>query len=289
MMERKITKELLEEYRKYLYQQEKCKATIQKYLCDLTKLADYVQDQPLDKILVVNYKEYLKKEKNYKISSINSFLVAANQFFEYMGWHDLRVKTYKVQREAFLPQNKELTKEEYKILVKTANRTGKIRIGMILQTICATGIRVGEISAITVPAVKKGVATVYNKGKQRQILLPRELQVKLLHYIRKKGIKHGYVFCTSKGNAVDRTWIWREMKKLCQDGKVDKEKVFPHNLRHLFARVFYTMNKDIAKLADMLGHSNIETTRIYLKESYLTHRKQLEKMNLLVTDFTDIE
>lgn len=289
MMERKITKELLEEYRKYLYQQEKCKATIQKYLCDLTKLADYVQDQPLDKILVVNYKEYLKKEKNYKISSINSFLVAANQFFEYMGWHDLRVKTYKVQREAFLPQNKELTKEEYKILVKTANRTGKIRIGMILQTICATGIRVGEISAITVPAVKKGVATVYNKGKQRQILLPRELQVKLLHYIRKKGIKYGYVFCTSKGNAVDRTWIWREMKKLCQDGKVDKEKVFPHNLRHLFARVFYTMNKDIAKLADMLGHSNIETTRIYLKESYLTHRKQLEKMNLLVTDFTDIE
>lgn len=289
MMERKITKELLEEYRKYLYQQEKCKATIQKYLCDLTKLADYVQDQPLDKILVVNYKEYLKKEKNYKISSINSFLVAANQFFEYMGWHDLPVKTYKVQREAFLPQNKELTKEEYKILVKTANRTGKIRIGMILQTICATGIRVGEISAITVPAVKKGVATVYNKGKQRQILLPRELQVKLLHYIRKKGIKYGYVFCTSKGNAVDRTWIWREMKKLCQDGKVDKEKVFPHNLRHLFARVFYTMNKDIAKLADMLGHSNIETTRIYLKESYLTHRKQLEKMNLLVTDFTDIE
>lgn len=140
MMERKITKELLEEYRKYLYQQEKCETTIQKYLCDLTKLADYVQDQPLDKILVVNYKEYLKKEKNYKISSINSFLVAANQFFEYMGWHDLRVKTYKVQREAFLPQNKELTKEEYKILVKTANRTGKIRIGMILQTICATGI-----------------------------------------------------------------------------------------------------------------------------------------------------
>lgn len=133
------------------------------------------------------------------------------------------------------------------------------------------------------------MATVYNKGKQRQILLPRELQVKLLHYIRKKGIKYGYVFCTSKGNAVDRTWIWREMKKLCQDGKVDKEKVFPHNLRHLFARVFYTMNKDIAKLADMLGHSNIETTRIYLKESYLTHRKQLEKMNLLVTDFTDIE
>lgn len=289
MMERKITKELLEEYRKYLYQQEKSEATIQKYLCDLTKLADYVQDQPLDKILVVNYKKYLKKEKNYKISSINSFLVAANQFFEYMGWHDLRVKTYKVQREAFLPQNKELTKEEYKILVKTANRTGKIRIGMILQTICATGIRVGEISAITVPAVKKGVATVYNKGKQRQILLPRELQVKLLHYIRKKGIKYGYVFCTSKGNAVDRTWIWREMKKLCQDGKVDKEKVFPHNLRHLFARVFYTMNKDIAKLADMLGHSNIETTRIYLKESYLTHRKQLEKMNLLVKDFTDIE
>lgn len=283
-MERRITNELLEQYRKYLCEQEKCKTTIQKYLCDLAKLADYAHDRPLDKMLVVDYKEYLKNEKNYKISSINSFLVAANQFFEYMGWYDLKVKTYKVQREAFLPQNKELTKEEYKILVKTANRTGKIRIGMILQTICATGIRVGELSAITVPAVKKGIATVYNKGKQRQILLPRELQVRLLHYIRKKGIKYGYVFCTSKGKVVDRTWIWREMKKLCEDGKVNKEKVFPHNLRHLFARVFYTMNKDIVKLADMLGHSNIETTRIYLRESYLTHRKQLEKMNLLVTD-----
>jgi site-specific recombinase XerD len=152
---------------------------------------------------------------------------------------------------------------------------------MIIQTICATGIRVSELSAITVSSVKKAVATIYNKGKERQILIPRDLQVRLLNYIRKQGIKSGFVFQTSKGKAVDRAWIWREMKKLCEVAGVCKDKVFPHNLRHLFARTFYTMYKDIAKLADILGHSSIETTRIYLKESFAEHRKQLEKMDLL--------
>lgn len=281
-MEKKITKKLLEQYKNFLFEEEKSKSTIQKYMRDLLKLVKYADDRELNKMMMIDYKEYLRADKNYKISSINSFLVAANRFFEYMGWYELRVKTYKVQKEAFMPQNKELSKEEYQVLVKTAQKSGKTRIAMILQTICATGIRVSELSAITVPAVKKGMATTYNKGKERQILLPRELQVRLLHYIRKSGIKHGYVFCTSKGKAVDRTWIWREMKKLCKDAGVNRDKVFPHNLRHLFARIFYTVNKDIAKLADILGHNNIETTRIYLKESYIEHRKQLENMDLLV-------
>jgi site-specific recombinase XerD len=283
-MERKITKKLLEQYKVSLYEQEKSKATIKKYLCDLRKLVEFTKNRELNKIMVIEYKKYLRDEKHYKTSSINSFLVAANRFFEYMGWHELRMKTYKVQKEMFLPEHKELSKAEYMKLIYAAKETGKSRISMIIQTICATGIRVSELSAITVYSVKKGVAIVYNKGKERQILLPRDLQVKLLDYIRKEGIKEGFVFQTSKGKAVNRTWIWREMKKLCEVADVCKDKVFPHNLRHLFARTFYTMYKDIAKLADILGHSSIETTRIYLKESFLEHRKQLEKMDLLVME-----
>jgi site-specific recombinase XerD len=283
-MEMMITEELLEQYEVSLYEQEKSKATIQKYMCDLRKLVEYAGNRGLNKLLVIGYKEYLWNKKQYKTRSINSFLVAANRFFEYMGWYELRVKTYKVQKEAFTPEKKELSKAEYKQLVRTAKAMGKLRIGMIIQTICATGIRVSELSAITVPSVKKGVAIIYNKGKERQILIPRDLQVCLLHYIRKQGIKDGFVFQTSKGKPVDRTWVWREMKNLCEAAGVCKEKVFPHNLRHLFARTFYAMYKDIAKLADILGHNSIETTRIYLKESFVEHRKQLEKMELLVMD-----
>ena len=281
-MKRQITDELLKDYEIFLYEQEKSKATIQKYMCDLRKLVAFSDGREITKLLVIEYKEHLRNKKKYKTSSINSFLVAANRFFEYMDWYDLRVKTYKVQREAFMPENKEISKEEYQKLVKTALEQGKTRIGMIIQTICATGIRVSELPAMTVTAVKKGVATIYNKGKERQILIPRDLQVRLLRYIRKTGIRAGVVFQTSRGKAVDRTWIWREMKKLCEETGVEKDKVFPHNLRHLFARTFYTLYKDIAKLADMLGHSSIETTRIYLKESFAEHRKQLEHMDLLV-------
>ena len=199
-----------------------------------------------------------------------------------MGWYEFRVKTFKLQKETFMPQSNELSKQEYKQLVKTAFDNGKTRIGMIMQTICATGIRVSELSAITVSSVKKGIANIYNKGKERIILIPRNLQVKLLSYIRKQRIKHGIVFKTSMGRAVDRTWIWREMKKLCAIADVSREKVFPHNLRHLFARTFYSIYKDISKLADILGHSSVETTRIYLKESYMEHKKKIEKMNLIV-------
>lgn len=205
-------------------------------------------------------------------------------FFEFLGWYELKVKTFKLQKEVFLPENRELSKQEYMKLVKTAMDRGKVRLGMIIQTICATGIRVSELSAITIASLKRGMATIYNKGKERQVLIPRDLQVRLLRYIRVKEIKKGMVFQTSRGNAVDRTWTWREMKKLCSDAGIDQDKVFPHNLRHSFAGTFYSLYKDIAKLADILGHSSIETTRIYLKESYNEHRKQLENMNLLVCD-----
>jgi len=281
-MEKRITDTMLEEYKKYLYEQEKSEATIQKYMCDLKKLVQFVGNKELTKLLAIQYKDYLKENYNYKTSSINSYLVAANRFFEFMGWYEFRVKTFKLQKETFMPQSNELSKQEYKQLVKIAFDNGKTRIGMIMQTICATGIRVSELSAITVSSVKKGIANIYNKGKERIILIPRNLQVKLLSYIRKQRIKHGIVFKTSRGRAVDRTWIWREMKKLCAIADVPREKVFPHNLRHLFARTFYSIYKDISKLADILGHSSVETTRIYLKESYMEHKKKIEKMNLIV-------
>lgn len=281
-MRKEITNKLLNDYKVYLYEQEKSKATIKKYMCDLTKLINYVNDRELSKILIIEYKKYLKDVKEYKISSINSFLVAANRFFEYMGWYELKVKTYKVQNESFIPENREFSKDDYKKIVKTANESGKIRISMIIQTICSTGIRVSELSAITVAAVRKGVAIIYMKGKVRQILISKDLQIRLLQYIKREGIKNGMVFQTTKGNAVDRSWIWREMKKLCEKAGVCSDKVFPHNLRHLFARTFYKLYKNIVKLADVLGHTNIETTRIYLKESYTEHQKQLENMKLLV-------
>lgn len=281
-MEKRITDTMLETYKQYLYEQEKSEATIKKYMCDLKKLVQFVGNKELTKLLAIQYKDYLKENYNYKTSSINSYLVAANRFFEFMGWYEFRVKTFKLQKETFMPQSNELSKQEYKQLVKTAFDNGKTRIGMIMQTICATGIRVSELSAITVSSVKKGIANIYNKGKERIILIPRNLQVKLLSYIRKQRIKYGIVFKTSRGRAVDRTWIWREMKKLCAIADVSREKVFPHNLRHLFARTFYSIYKDISKLADILGHSSVETTRIYLKESYMEHKKKIEKMNLIV-------
>lgn len=278
---RYITTELLEQYKEHLLEEEKCMATITKYFCDLKKLTDFANGREITKKLMIAYKEYLKKDREYKTSSINSFLVAANRFFEYLKWYDLRVKTCKVQQQVFTPENKDLTKEEYEKLVNTAKRLGKTRIYMILQTICATGIRVSELTSFTVSSVKKGVAEIYNKGKERQILLPKDLQFMLLKYIKTLGIKNGPVFRTSTGKAVDRTNIWREMKKLCKEAGVEEEKVFPHNLRHLFAKTFYEIDKDIAKLADVLGHSSIDTTRIYMRTSSDEHRKQLDLMNLV--------
>ncbi len=281
-MGRKITKEILEKYRAHLFEEEKSAATINKYMCDLKKLQDFAGGRELSKFLVIAYKESLRREGRYKTSSINSFLVAANRLFEYQGWHDLRIKTFKIQKEIFVPEDRELSKDEYKILVRVAKEEGKERLALILQTICATGIRVSELSSITVAAVRNGVATIYNKGKERQVLLPRHLQAKLLQYMKRVGLERGIVFRTSKGRAVDRTNIWREMKGLCEKAGVNPKKVFPHNLRHLFARSFYQIGRDIAKLADILGHNSIETTRIYLKESYSTYREQLERIELLI-------
>lgn len=281
-MKKCITQKNLMEFQRYLYEEEKSPATIYKYLRDLQKLMEFFNDRELNKKEIVSYKEMLKDSGKYQISSINSFLAAWNSFFAFMGWQELRVKTFRVQKKAFMPDNKNLTKQEYQRLVRAAERKGQGRLSLILETICATGIRISELSEITVPCVIRGTANIYCKGKERQILIPRDLQKKLLYYIRKNGLTGGSVFKTSNGKAVDRSNIWKEMKLLCDEAGVDREKVFPHNLRHLFAKSFYQIEKDIAKLADVLGHSNIETTRIYIRTSGCEHRRQLEAMGLVL-------
>lgn len=281
-MYRHITQKELEKFREYLYEEEKSSATIQKYMRDVEKLFKYAKGKMLEKRTIIEYKEMLKSSGKYQLSSINSFLAAANCFFEFMGWHDLKVKTFRIQKKAFVPENRDLTKQEYQRLVQTARAKGKGRLSLILETICATGIRISELSEITVSDVEHGMAVIYGKGKVRQILIPKELQKKLLYYIRKEKLAQGAVFQTSGGKTVNRSNIWREMQKLCKDAGVEEGKVFPHNLRHLFAKSFYQIEKDIAKLADVLGHSNIETTRIYVKTTSHEYQRQLEAMGLVM-------
>lgn len=280
-MERRITEEMIEEYRNYLYEEEKSRATIEKYLCDLKKLIGYANGQILTKSLMLNYKEKLYREDRYKINSVNSYLVAANRFFEYMRWYELRVKTYRVQKEIFCPEEKYLSKAEYKRLLRQAREEKKIRLYMILETLAATGMRVSEIQFLTVSAVRRGTVEINNKGKVRTVLLSTQLQKQLLLYLVDARIHSGVVFRTKRGKAVDRSNIWREMKELCQKADVLPDKVFPHNLRHLFARCFYQIKKDIAKLADVLGHNSIETTRLYIRTTPKEHQKQLEMLDLL--------
>lgn len=275
-----ITEEILLQYQKHLYEEEKAVSTINKYIRDLKKLLEYASGRNITKELMIAYKKDLRKK--YKLSSINSFIVAANRFFEYFGWYGLRIKTYRIQKEMFVPENRNLSKEEYKRLIKTALKMGKKRLAMILQTVCATGIRISELANVTAESVREGVVEIYNKGKQRLILLPRKLRKKLLCYMRENNIISGIVFCTSGGKPVDRSNIWKEMKSLSERAKISAKKVYPHNLRHLFAKEFYKIEKDIAKLADVLGHSNIETTRGYIKTTSDEHQKLLDKMELVI-------
>lgn len=281
-MEKIITEEMVTQYQNYLREEEKSQATIDKYARDLKKMILFMDGREVTKSLMIEYKNNLLSVGTYQVSSINSYLVAANRFFEYLGWYEVRVKTLKIQKEAFRSEKKYLTKKEYKILVQTARKQKKKRIAMILQTICATGIRISELSFVTVNTVRKGSMEIHCKGKIRQVLLPTKLQTALLHYIKAEGIDTGVVFRTAKGNPVNRSNVWKEMKMLCKEAGVEEEKVFPHNLRHLFAQEFYEIKKDIAKLADVLGHSNIETTRIYIQTSSREHLRQLNRMELVV-------
>ena len=280
MKELVVTKAAVTTYLQFLKIQEKSKGTLEKYQRELLDLAKYLAGKKVTREDLVVWKEEL--EKRYSPAGVNGRLVAANGFFSFYGRYDLRLKLLKIQKEIFMKEEKELTRAEYGRLVRTAERKGKERLSLLIQTICAPGIRVSELEFITVEAVKRGRAEVNCKGKRRVIFLPARLQKKLNAYAAKKGISEGVIFAAKSGRPLHRGNIWAEMKKLCKDAEVSPEKVFPHNLRHLFARIFYSLDKDIAKLADMLGHSNIETTRIYIMESGRIHRQKLERMRLVL-------
>ena len=271
---------MLDEFRQHLIEDEKSAATIEKYMRDLRVFKTFAGQRQISKLLTMEYKHEL--EKKYAVTSANSMLAALNTFLEFAGWHDCRVKQFKVQRQTYCSEEKELSRDEYFRLVRTASRNGNERLAMIIQTICSTGIRISELEHITVEAVMQGEATVTCKGKTRKIFLVRALQKKLKAYINKKKIVSGQVFVTASGRPVSRCNIWREMKLLCRDAGVPPGKVFPHNLRHLFARVFYSIEKDIAKLADILGHSSINTTRIYIITTGNEHKKRMERMKLIL-------
>lgn len=278
---RKITARHIENYISFLKESEKAFHTQEKYRHDLSALQDWLGSRPLCKREVVVWKEHLIG--SYAPRTVNGMLAAANSFFRFMGWTELIVKALKVQRALFCDEQKELTKQEYLRLVYTAERNGNGRIAMVLQTICATGIRVSELAFITCEAVRVGRAQVYNKGKLRTVFLPEQLCKKLKRYVQTQGIATGAVFVTKTGKPLDRSNIWREMKALCRQAGVDAAKVFPHNLRHLFARCFYALEHDLTKLADLLGHSSINTTRIYTAESGRSHARLLGRLNLVTT------
>lgn len=281
MKETAIPREIIDGFRKYLMEEEKSEATVEKYIRDVTAFSTYINNTVITKEAVIAYKQHLL-DSGYAIRSINSMLASLNSLFGYLGRDDLRVKALKVQQQAFCPEEKELSRSEYERLCRAAQKKHNERLCLILQTICSTGIRVSELQFITAEAVRKGKAEVSLKGKTRTVLLPNDLQKKLLRYISEQKIETGPVFITRGGKPVSRTNIWREMKGLCEEAGVDPTKVFPHNLRHLFARIFYGLEKDIVKLADVLGHSSVNTTRIYIISTGLEHRHCMERMRLVI-------
>lgn len=277
-----ITEERIHQFKRELRQNEKMGSTITKYMCDIRKFQNYLNGREVTKELAVEYKEYLRSCGKYKISSINTFLVVLNRFCECMGWYDVKVKHIKIQNETFCPEKKCMGRQDYVKLVRSAKAAGNLRLAMIILTLACTGARISELIHFQVDTLRSGMVQIYNKGKSRIILMPDDLRRELLVYAQKSGIKKGPLFQTRNGRPVNRSNIWREMKALGERTDVDEEKVFPHNFRHLFARTFYEMKKDIATLADILGHSNISTTRNYLKSTGEEHRKELNRMKMAV-------
>ncbi len=268
-------------YANYLYEQERAESTIRKYRHDLAALLAYLGTAPLTKTVLIGWKEHLLQ--SHAPSSVNSMLAAANSFFAFMGWPELKLRPLKIQKALFCDEQRELTRSEYIRLVQAAKQQGNERLSLVLQTICSTGIRVSELRFITAEAVASARVEIVNKGKLRTIFLSDKLRRLLKKYLQKEQRTAGAVFVTSSGKPLDRSNIWRDMKALCQQAGVAPGKVFPHNLRHLFARIYYTLERDLSRLADILGHSSVNTTRIYTIESGLIHARQIDRMGLIVT------
>ena len=275
-----ITKNLIEKFKQYLIEEEKATATLEKYVRDITAFFAWLAGSELDKITVLRYKEHLI-DSAYAPTSVNSVLSSLNSFFEYNEWHGLKVKMLKIQKQIFAERSRELTKAEYERLLVAAKQKKNERLYYLMQTICSSGIRVSELSAITIEAVKNRRANINCKGKMRVVILPKDLCKMLTEYARGQKITSGPIFITKTGKPLDRSTIWKMMKALCESAGVDREKVFPHNLRHLFARTYYSIQKDIVRLADILGHSSVNTTRIYTMETCDVHRRQIQRLGLL--------
>lgn len=274
-----ITNELILNFKTYLIEEEKSENTIEKYIRDVTYFMIWLADREVTKIVSLEYKKELCKK--YAPSSVNAAISSLNSFFEFMQWHDIRVKALKIQRQIFSSKDKELTKSEYERLLTAAKSKGNEKLYLLMQTICSTGIRVSELRFITCEAAKKCQAVINCKGKMRTIFLPKGLCKMLKEYVREQGIKDGSIFVTGNGKPLDRSYIWKMLKKLCEAARVPRDKVFPHNFRHLFARTYYSLQKDIVRLADILGHSSVETTRIYTTETGDICRRQIQKLGLL--------
>ena len=264
------------DYEQYLFRDEKSSATVEKYVRDARGFVRWMEGRELSKELVLGYKAWIMEQ--YAPSSVNSMLASVNSYLAFLGRTDCRVKQLKIQRQIFAGEDRELTKAEYRRLTDAAKDS---RIGTVIQTICGTGIRVSELRFITAEAVICGKAVVNCKNKTRVIFIPVPVQKLLKAYMKKSGITAGPVFVTKSGQPLNRSNIWRDMKALCRRAGVSEKKVFPHNLRHLFARTFYTLERDVVQLADLLGHSSINTTRIYTMETGEIHRKQIQRLGLL--------
>lgn len=280
MKKRTIETKKISEFELYLKDEERSAATVEKYMRDVKRFSEFVGSSQISKQIVLEYKN--KLGASYAISSANSMIAALNTFLHFCAWSDLCVKQFKVQRQTYCSEDKELTRAEYLRLLNAANAKNNKRLNLIIQTICGTGIRVSELQYITVEALRKGEAVVNCKGKNRRIFIVKELRRKLLRYVKEQQISSGAVFVTRKGRPISRNSIWREMKSLCEQAKVAPSKVFPHNLRHLFARTFYSIEKDISKLADILGHASINTTRIYIVTTGAEHQRKMSNMHLII-------
>ena len=280
MKNHSLIPEQITAFERYLRTEERSSGTIEKYLRDVRAFAVWLNGRIVTKETAAGWKEHLL-DRHYAPVTINSMLAAINAFFRFVGWEDCRVKFLKIQRRMFREASRELSREEYDRLLSTAHTLGRDRLALLMETICASGIRVSEVRYITVEAARQGQTEIALKGKIRTILLPDKLCRKLLKYARHKKIASGEIFRTESGKSLGRRQIWAEMKQLCKYAGVAPSKVFPHNLRHLFATAFYKVCKDIVRLADVLGHSSIETTRIYLLTTGSEQVKQMDQLGLV--------